>query len=165
MATVQYPIATDITAMQTSTTNDGNFQIAFGGRRRYASTTALSVLDTGFDLLADAISPSAFYDVGHAFDVPKCHPNTSVAVLNRIKDWILEVRVQRPIWRGSTVQRVEESLRSQGRFQWCKTERGLLASFFFSFGLFDERYRSLTKQWNAIPVFSILHLILNPLSQ
>jgi len=38
--------------------------------------------------LAKAATPSAFYDYGHQFDVPRCHENTRVAVLEKIGDWV-----------------------------------------------------------------------------
>jgi len=38
--------------------------------------------------LTKAATPSAFYDYGHQFDVPRCHENTRVAVLEKIGDWV-----------------------------------------------------------------------------
>ena len=38
--------------------------------------------------MTDAAAPSAFYDSGHQFDVPRCHENTRVAVLEKIDDWV-----------------------------------------------------------------------------
>jgi len=38
--------------------------------------------------LTKATTPSAFYDYGHQFDVPRCHENTRVAVLEKIEDWV-----------------------------------------------------------------------------
>ncbi|PPQ82991.1 hypothetical protein CVT25_005294 [Psilocybe cyanescens] len=34
------------------------------------------------------VAHGAFYDSGERFDPPKCHPNTRVAIINRITDWI-----------------------------------------------------------------------------
>ena len=41
----------------------------------------------GFDKLMEAVSPNAFYDSDNRPDPPKCHPNTRVAVINKIIDW------------------------------------------------------------------------------
>jgi hypothetical protein len=35
----------------------------------------------------EAVSPNAFYDSDNRPDPPKCHPNTRVAVINKIVDW------------------------------------------------------------------------------
>jgi hypothetical protein len=35
----------------------------------------------------EAVSPNAFYDSDNRPDPPKCHPNTRVAVINKIIDW------------------------------------------------------------------------------
>ena len=42
----------------------------------------------GFEILTKAVAPSAFYDYGHQFDVPRCHENTRVAVLEKLDDWV-----------------------------------------------------------------------------
>ena len=42
----------------------------------------------GFEILTKAAAPSAFHDYGHQFDVPRCHENTRVAVLENIGDWV-----------------------------------------------------------------------------
>jgi len=41
----------------------------------------------GFDKLVEKVSPNAFYDSDNRPDPPKCHPNTRVAVINKIIDW------------------------------------------------------------------------------
>jgi len=45
-------------------------------------------MQIGFEFLTKEVSPSAFYDHGHLFDVPRCHENTRVAVLEKIGDWV-----------------------------------------------------------------------------
>jgi hypothetical protein len=35
----------------------------------------------------EAVSPNAFYNSDNRADPPKCHPNTRVAVINKITDW------------------------------------------------------------------------------
>jgi len=41
----------------------------------------------GLEKLMEAVSPNAFYDSDNRPDPPKCHPNTRVAVINKIIDW------------------------------------------------------------------------------
>ncbi|KDR74768.1 hypothetical protein GALMADRAFT_141108 [Galerina marginata CBS 339.88] len=41
-----------------------------------------------FERLLEATSPAAFHESDDIYDPPKCHPNTRVAVLNKIMDWI-----------------------------------------------------------------------------
>ena len=40
-----------------------------------------------FKILRKAAAPDAFHNSGHQFDVPRCHENTRVAVLEKIGDW------------------------------------------------------------------------------
>jgi hypothetical protein len=88
--------------------------------------------NTGFDLLSKHISPSAFYNAGHDFEYPKCHPKTRVAVLHRLKDWILARTGPNPpiLWlygaAGSGKSCIARSIA-----EWCETRNLLLASFFF----------------------------------
>ena len=43
----------------------------------------------GFKILTKAAVPSAFYDYhSHEFDVPRCHENTRVSVLEKVGDWV-----------------------------------------------------------------------------
>jgi len=43
----------------------------------------------GFKILTKAAAPSAFYDYhSHEFDVPRCHENTRVSVLEKVGDWV-----------------------------------------------------------------------------
>ena len=41
----------------------------------------------GMDRLMEVVSPNAFYDSDNRADPPKCHPNTRIAVINKIIDW------------------------------------------------------------------------------
>jgi Cdc6-like AAA superfamily ATPase len=43
----------------------------------------------GFDKLMEEVSPNAFYDSDNRPDPPKCHPNTRVAVINKITEWAI----------------------------------------------------------------------------
>ncbi|PPQ84635.1 hypothetical protein CVT25_015555 [Psilocybe cyanescens] len=42
----------------------------------------------GFERLQEHVAHAAFHDSGERFDPPKCHPNTRVAIIKRITDWI-----------------------------------------------------------------------------
>jgi len=42
-----------------------------------------------YDRLQDAVATTAFHNLGKRYGPPKCHPNTRVAVIKRIMDWIL----------------------------------------------------------------------------
>lgn len=42
----------------------------------------------GIDRLFKNVAPGAFHDSGERFDQPKCHPNTRVAVIQDILDWL-----------------------------------------------------------------------------
>ena len=39
----------------------------------------------------EAVSPNAFYDSDNRSDPPKCHPNTRVAVINKIIEWVTDM--------------------------------------------------------------------------
>ena len=49
--------------------------------------TFTQIVLAGFEILTKAVAPSAFHDYGPQFDVPRCHENTRVAVLENIGDW------------------------------------------------------------------------------
>jgi len=83
--------------------------------------------------LTKATAPSAFYDYGHQFDIPRCHENTRVAVLEKIDDWVdLVIEIMAFImWlygaagagKSAIAHTVAEKLHSRQQ---------LLATFFFS---------------------------------
>jgi len=83
--------------------------------------------------LTKATAPSAFYDYGHQFDVPRCHENTRVSVLEKIDDWVdLVIEIAAFImWlygaagagKSAIARTMAENLHSRQK---------LLATFFFS---------------------------------
>ncbi|KAJ3509566.1 hypothetical protein NLJ89_g5154 [Agrocybe chaxingu] len=87
----------------------------------------------GFKFLKEAVASSAFYDSGERFDPPKCHPNTRVAVIERITDWIagkidtdtLILWLYGPAGAG-------KSAIAQTIAELCHEHGLLLATFFFS---------------------------------
>ena len=89
-----------------------------------------------FDRLLEAASPRAFHNSNDDIcDPPKCHPNTRVAVLNKIMDWIRgldpETRNALVMWlygpAGSGKSAIGRSIAER-----CYEEGILLASYFFS---------------------------------
>ncbi|PPQ79729.1 hypothetical protein CVT25_003296 [Psilocybe cyanescens] len=48
----------------------------------------LQSLKGGFERLQEHVAHGAFHDSGERFDPPKCHPNTRVAIIKRITEWI-----------------------------------------------------------------------------
>jgi len=84
-------------------------------------------------MLTKTAAPSAFYDYGHQIDVPRCHENTRVAVLEKIDDWVdLVIEIAAFImWlygaagagKSAIARTMAEKLHSRQR---------LLATFFFS---------------------------------
>ena len=87
----------------------------------------------GFEILTKAAAPSAFHDYGHQFDVPRCHENTRVAIMEKINDWVdlvIEI-VAFVMWlygaagagKSAIARTMAESLHERQQ---------LLATFFFS---------------------------------
>ncbi|PPQ93364.1 hypothetical protein CVT25_014585 [Psilocybe cyanescens] len=89
----------------------------------------------GFERLQEYVAYGAFHDSGERFDPPKCHPNTRVAIINRIMDWINglneDTREALIMWlygapgagKSAIAQTIAEILHGQQFF---------LASFFFA---------------------------------
>ncbi|KDR69766.1 hypothetical protein GALMADRAFT_255549 [Galerina marginata CBS 339.88] len=92
----------------------------------------------GFDRLVEASAPAAFHNSKQRFDPPKCHPNTRVAVLRRITEWVqgtntdAEDRQASMLWlygaAGSGKTAIAQSLAEQ----FDDDDGSLFASFFFS---------------------------------
>lgn len=118
----------------------GNFiqNISRGQRgmlHRFLSAIVIHVARStdAFNILSVAASPSAFFDAAYDLDVPRCHENTRIAVLNKIIDWV-EGRIETEkfcLWlygaagagKSAIARTISEVL----------SERGLLvAAFFFS---------------------------------
>ncbi|PPQ91639.1 hypothetical protein CVT25_013194 [Psilocybe cyanescens] len=88
----------------------------------------------GFERLQEYVAHGAFHDSGERFDPPKCHPNTRVAVIKWITEWIdgsnEETRKAPIMWlygaagagKSAIAQTIAEILDGQHFF---------LASFFF----------------------------------
>ena len=101
-----------------------------------ANFLGISKIFTGpFERLQEASSPAAFHNAADRHDSPKCHPNTRVAVLQKIIDWILG---RDPLTRNALIAWLHgpagsgKSAIAQSIAEWCYEQGILVASFFFS---------------------------------
>ena len=88
---------------------------------------------SGLDLLHQEVAQAALHNSGERFDPPKCHPNTRIAVLEKILNWVLKNAGRKALilWlygpagagKSAIAQTIAEKLFAQ---------KLLLASFFFS---------------------------------
>ncbi|KDR69961.1 hypothetical protein GALMADRAFT_899298 [Galerina marginata CBS 339.88] len=89
----------------------------------------------GFERLQKAVAPGAFHNSGERFDPPKCHPNTRVAVIKWIMDWIHrqhpDTRKAFIVWLYGAAGAGKSAI-AQTLAELCYAEGKLLASFFFS---------------------------------
>jgi len=87
----------------------------------------------GFETLTKATAPSAFYDYGHQFDVPRCHENTRVAVLEKIYDWVdLVIEIKAFIMWLYGAAGAGKSAIARTMAEKLHSRQQLLATFFFS---------------------------------
>ena len=91
------------------------------------------LLLAGFEILTSATVSSAFYDYGHQFDVPRCHENTRVAVLEKIDDWVdLVVETTAFIMWLYGVDGAGKSAIARTMAEKLRCRQQLFATFFFS---------------------------------
>jgi len=88
----------------------------------------------GFEILVKAASPSAFYDYhAHELDVPRCHKNTRVAVLEKIGDWVdLVIEITAFIMWLYGAAGAGKSAIARTMAENLHSRQQLLATFFFS---------------------------------
>ncbi|KAF8960504.1 hypothetical protein BDZ97DRAFT_1301374 [Flammula alnicola] len=88
---------------------------------------------SGWEILQQNVAPGAFYDAAERGDPPKCHPDTRLAILAKITEWIkdLDSRRQFFIWLYGPAG-VGKSAIAQTIAEMCAREALLAASFFFS---------------------------------
>jgi len=85
----------------------------------------------GFEILTKATAPSAFYDYhGHEFDVPRCHKNTRVTVLEKIGDWVFEITTF-IMWLYGAAGAGKSAI-ARTMAEMLHSRQQLLATFFFS---------------------------------
>jgi len=77
---------------------------------------------------------SAFYNAGQIVEFPKCHPNTRLAILDRLRKWIRSDPDADPetsvLWLYGAAGAGKSSI-ARTIAEWCDKENRLLASFFF----------------------------------
>jgi len=92
------------------------------------------IIPASFDILKEAVAYSAFHNSGARFDPPKCHPNTRVAVLNKIMDWVLrrddETRDRFIMWLTGAAGAGKSAI-AQSFIELCLRDNLIIASFFF----------------------------------
>ena len=87
---------------------------------------------TGFEILYGKIAPDAFHDSGERFDPPKCHPNTRVAVLGDIMQWIQAIEeLEDILWLYGPAGAGKSAI-AQTIAEMCAKLGLIVASFFFS---------------------------------
>jgi len=95
----------------------------------------------GFETLTKATAPSAFYDYGHQFDVPRYHENTQVAVLEKIDDWVnLIIEIKAFIMWLYGAAGAGKSAIARTMAEKLHSRQQLLATFFFSRADFSRNH-------------------------
>ncbi|KAF9475784.1 hypothetical protein BDN70DRAFT_773458, partial [Pholiota conissans] len=54
--------------------------------------------DPRLTLLKQHVSSAAFHNSADRYDPPRCHPNTRVEVLEKIRDWAIQYGYDRKSW-------------------------------------------------------------------
>ncbi|PPQ90902.1 hypothetical protein CVT25_007881 [Psilocybe cyanescens] len=107
----------------------GNLSAVYQRFQRYTRVLG------AWDRLVKAASPAAFHNSGDRRDPPKCHPNTRVAVLKHIMDWIhgLNPATQTTLimWLYGPAGAGKSAI-TQSIAELCYEEGILIASYFFS---------------------------------
>jgi len=124
----------------TVTNVNGNYYNIHGGVKGTpwwpftTSSPLVNIPAEGYERLLDEIAPNALHDSGHVVDPPKCHPNTRVAVIQKILDWAtgldVETKNKLIMWLSGAAGAGKSAI---GRTfsEECIAQSRLLASFFF----------------------------------
>lgn len=119
----------------------------------------LNIFLAPFDILKDAVAPTAFHDSGERVDPPKCHPNTRVAVLEKIMNWIqrsdAETKDRYIMWLTGAAGAGKTAI-AQSFIELC-LQRGLVVASFF-FGRSDGS-RNHARALIATLVYQIYRLV------
>jgi len=122
-----------------------NQHVELGNRRKCMYVRSTESLDTtlnfgssyiaSFEIMKEAVAHTAFHNSSARFDPPKCHPNTRVAVLQKIMDWIHRTDRQTLykyiLWLTGAAGAGKSSI-AQSIIELCLLEGLVIASFFFS---------------------------------
>ncbi|KAF8956897.1 hypothetical protein BDZ97DRAFT_144833 [Flammula alnicola] len=86
----------------------------------------------GFERLLEVVAPAAFHNSEQRADTPKCHPNTRIAVLQKIIDWIQnsEDRDAWIMWLHGAAGAGKSAI-TQSITELCVNSKLAIASFFF----------------------------------
>ncbi|KDR67176.1 hypothetical protein GALMADRAFT_1130406 [Galerina marginata CBS 339.88] len=88
-----------------------------------------------WERLLEAASPTAFHNSSDVYDPPKCHPNTRVAVLDKIMNWFRgldsETRDALIMWLNGPAGCGKSAI-ARSIAELCYEEGILVASYFFS---------------------------------
>ncbi|KAF8959722.1 hypothetical protein BDZ97DRAFT_1922698 [Flammula alnicola] len=105
--------------------------------RAIQTLTSASIL--GMDLLVSQVVPGAFHTADENYDAPICHPNTRIAVLVEIMDWLNDTNDPHcAMWiRGAAG--AGKSAIARTIAQICEERGRLSSSFFFSRTAGDKR--------------------------
>ena len=92
-----------------------------------------------YEILVDMVAPNALHDSGAIYDPPKCHPNTRVAVLDKMMNWVQrkdsETKDHFAMWLNGSAGAGKTAI-ARSFIKSCLRDNLIIASFFF------ERYDS-----------------------
>jgi len=94
----------------------------------------LHLFSASFEILQENVAHTAFHNSAARFDPPKCHPNTRVAVLKKLMDWIhrtdWETWYRYILWLTGAAGAGKSAI-SQSIIEICLLEGLVIASFVF----------------------------------
>ncbi|KAF8956885.1 hypothetical protein BDZ97DRAFT_144482 [Flammula alnicola] len=110
----------------------GGNTLAIGGSIAQHSTHVNIGHRGGFDRLQEAVASAAFHNSAQRIDPPKCHPNTRLAVLHKIMEWIQnsENRDAWIMWLNGAAGAGKSAI-AQSIAELCIKSKLSIASFFF----------------------------------
>ncbi|KAF8957412.1 hypothetical protein BDZ97DRAFT_1924663 [Flammula alnicola] len=101
--------------------------------------TGAQIAHKGIELLESRVVPGAFHTADENYDAPKCHPNTRLAVLKEILDWLNDTdEPHRAMWMRGAAGAGKSAI-ARTISQMCDEQGRLSSSFFFSRTASDVR--------------------------
>jgi len=96
--------------------------------------TLINLSIASFDILTENVAHTTFHNSGARFDPPKCHPNTRVAILQKIMDWVRstdwETCYRHILWLTGAAGAGKSAI-AQTIIELCLAEGFIIASFLF----------------------------------
>ncbi|KAF8162347.1 hypothetical protein BJ912DRAFT_1097934 [Pholiota molesta] len=115
----------------------GNFVISGGQFTQaesinFVNNVNKAPLEKAFEYLQQRVAPAAFHNSAQCIDPPRCHPDTRVAILQEIYDWITQsqYREQWLLWLNGAAGAGKSAL-MQSLAERCAQAAIAIASFFF----------------------------------